>query len=185
MLTGKNDYAPTEKQPNIIMIMNESFADLQSVGDGFKTNKEVLPFFNSLKENTVRGTLQVSVSGGGTACTEYEVLNRQRQRFLPNGRRRFFRRTSTPARRPSSGRCASRAIRPQPFIHIAPAAGTVSAPTPISALKRAPHRRHCAAGNDLDAAWSEAVEAIDPDDGDVLNRLFMSDHYDFKIVREL
>ena len=37
----------------------------------------------------------------------------------------------------------------------------------------------------FDAAWSEAVEAIDPDDGDVLNRLFMSDHYDFKIVREL
>lgn len=70
MLSGANDYETASAQPNIIVIMNESLSDLQSKGKGFDTNEPVLEFFNSLKENTVRGDLQVSVAGGSTACTE-------------------------------------------------------------------------------------------------------------------
>ena len=73
-------------QPNIIMIMNESFADLQQVGD-FTTNEDYMPFLRSLagQENTVTGDLYVSTFGGGTATTEFEVLTGDTTAFLPYG----------------------------------------------------------------------------------------------------
>ena len=40
--------------PNIIAIMNESFADLEVLGE-FSTNREVLPVLHGLKENTIKG----------------------------------------------------------------------------------------------------------------------------------
>ncbi len=70
--------------PNLIIIMNESFADLQDVGS-FETNQEVLPFWNSLEENTVKGSLYVSVFGGHTANTEYEVLTGDSYALCPSG----------------------------------------------------------------------------------------------------
>lgn len=76
----------TEFRPNIIMIMNESFADLQDVGE-FETNEDYLPFLHSLegKENTITGDLLVSTFGGGTATTEFEVLTGDTMAFLPYG----------------------------------------------------------------------------------------------------
>ena len=71
-------------QPNVIVIMDEAFADLQQVGT-FETNEEVIPFFNSLTENTVRGRLYVSVFGGHTSNTEYEFLSGDSIAFLPSG----------------------------------------------------------------------------------------------------
>jgi phosphoglycerol transferase MdoB-like AlkP superfamily enzyme len=62
-----------ETYPNIIVIMNESFADLSVLGD-FDTNEEVTPFLNSLTENTVKGYLYSSVYGGNTANSEYEFV---------------------------------------------------------------------------------------------------------------
>ncbi len=62
-----------KSRPNIIVIMNESFSDLRSVGD-FETNIEYMPFFNSLEKNTVKGELLVSPFGGYTCNTEYEFL---------------------------------------------------------------------------------------------------------------
>lgn len=62
-----------EDYPNIIVIMNESFSDLTVLGE-FATNQEVLPFLNSLQDNTIRGNLYSSVYGGNTANTEYEFL---------------------------------------------------------------------------------------------------------------
>lgn len=59
--------------PNIIVIMNESFADMSVLGD-FTTNEEVLPFLNSMKDNTIKGKLYSSVYGGNTANSEYEFL---------------------------------------------------------------------------------------------------------------
>ncbi|MFR4318131.1 MAG: hypothetical protein ACLT2Z_00815 [Eubacterium sp.] len=44
-----------------------------------------MPFFNSLKENTIRGQLWVSVFGGGTASTEFEALTGNSMAFVPNG----------------------------------------------------------------------------------------------------
>lgn len=73
-------------QPNIIMIMNESFADLKSIGD-FETNEDYMPFIHSLAEaeNTISGDLLVSTFGGGTATTEFEVLTGDTMAFLPFG----------------------------------------------------------------------------------------------------
>lgn len=62
--------------PNIIAIMNESFADLEVLGE-FETNKEVLPVLKSLQENTIQGDLYVSIYGGNTANSEYEFLTGQ------------------------------------------------------------------------------------------------------------
>ncbi len=71
------------KKPNVIVIMDEAFADLQSVGEYFNTNEEVTPFFNSLEEDTVRGYAYVSVFGGQTANSEYEFLTGCSKAFLP------------------------------------------------------------------------------------------------------
>lgn len=57
----------------IIVIMNESFSDLRVLGN-LQMSEENLQFFNGLEENTIRGNLNVSVLGGGTANTEFEVL---------------------------------------------------------------------------------------------------------------
>lgn len=79
----KADTQSNAKNPNVIVIMDEAFADLQSVGKHFNTNEEVTPFFNSLKEDTVRGYAYVSVFGGQTANSEYEFLTGCSKAFLP------------------------------------------------------------------------------------------------------
>ncbi|WP_438830315.1 LTA synthase family protein [Lacrimispora indolis] len=58
---------------NIICIMNESLSDLKVAGD-FETNQEYFPFLNSLKENTVKGSLCVPVFGSLTSNSEFEFL---------------------------------------------------------------------------------------------------------------
>lgn len=65
--------ASTVKPVNIIAIMNESWADYSYIGD-LKTNEPVMPFYDSLKENTIKGHTLVCITGGGTAKTEYEFL---------------------------------------------------------------------------------------------------------------
>lgn len=71
-------------EPNVIVIMNEAFADLQSVGN-FETNEEVLPNYNRMEENTVKGFAYVSVFGGQTANSEFEFLTGNSKAFLPSG----------------------------------------------------------------------------------------------------
>lgn len=58
---------------NIICIMNESLSDLKVAGD-FQTNQEYFPFLNSLKTNTVKGSLCVPVFGSMTSNSEFEFL---------------------------------------------------------------------------------------------------------------
>ena len=77
----------TEVKPNIIVIMNEAFSDLSILGD-FETNEDYMPFIRSLMsgaENTVSGSLNVSVLGGNTANTEFEFLTGNTMAFLPQG----------------------------------------------------------------------------------------------------
>ena len=74
----------TKDTPNIICIMNESLSDLSVLGD-FETNKEYMPFLNSLKKNTIRGNLYVPVIGAGTSNTEFEFLTGHTTAFLPSG----------------------------------------------------------------------------------------------------
>ncbi|MDO4622500.1 MAG: sulfatase-like hydrolase/transferase [Eubacteriales bacterium] len=61
------------KPVNVIVVMNESWCDYRYVGD-LVTNKEIMPFYDSLKENTIKGHSLVCITGGGTAKTEYEFL---------------------------------------------------------------------------------------------------------------
>ena len=72
----------TEKTPNVISVMVESFADLERLGE-IKTDEEITPFTNSLKENTISGTMHSSIYGAHTAVSEFEFLTGNSQRFLP------------------------------------------------------------------------------------------------------
>lgn len=72
----------SKKTPNIIVIMNEAYTDLRYVGP-FKTSNPYMPYFNSLKENTVKGTMHTSIFGGSTANTEYEFLTGNSLAFMP------------------------------------------------------------------------------------------------------
>lgn len=74
----------TQDQPNILVIMNEAFSDLSVYGD-FNTTEDYMPFWRSLKKNTIRGNLYVSVKGGNTANTEFEFLTGNSMAFLPTG----------------------------------------------------------------------------------------------------
>ncbi len=69
--------------PNIIVIMNESFADFRMLGE-LRTNTPVTPFLDSLKRDTIRGYALSSVYGGNTANTEFEFLTSQSMAFLPD-----------------------------------------------------------------------------------------------------
>jgi len=70
--------------PNIIIIQNEAFADL-SIPYDIKTNQDYMPFIRSLTENTRKGYLNMSLTGGPTANTEFEILMRSTLSFLPYG----------------------------------------------------------------------------------------------------
>ena len=73
-----------KEKPNVIAIMNESFADLSIEGD-FETTRPYMENFYSLKDNTVRGNLSVNVFGGGTCNSELEFLTGLNTSFLPSG----------------------------------------------------------------------------------------------------
>ena len=73
----------TTKKPNVIAIMNESFADLKAVGD-LQTSKDYMPFFRKLKENAIKGYTYSSVFGGNTANSEFEFMTGNTLAFLPD-----------------------------------------------------------------------------------------------------
>lgn len=76
--------AATSENPNIIAIMNESYADLSILGD-FKTSIPYMSFYQSLIPDTIHGNLSVSVLGGGTCNSEFEFLTGLTTAFLPSG----------------------------------------------------------------------------------------------------
>lgn len=74
--------AVSEKHPNIIVVMDESYADLSVLGK-FDCAEDYAPFYRSLRDNTIKGTLHSSVFGGNTANTEYEFLTGNSLAFMP------------------------------------------------------------------------------------------------------
>ena len=74
----------TKQTPNVIAVMNESFSDLSVLGD-FKTNQDYMPFYHSLKKNTIKGNMYMSSFGGQTANSEFEFLTGSSMAFLPGG----------------------------------------------------------------------------------------------------
>ena len=77
----KKDY------PNVIVVMNESFADIPNMAeDGIlNINQEVTPFINNWNDNVIKGHFLSSVLGGGTAKTEFEFLTGNSGAFYPSG----------------------------------------------------------------------------------------------------
>lgn len=74
LLTGyTEDEINAEEMPNIVVIMNESFSDLRVINN-FETNEEFLPYYKSMKKNTIKGDLFVTPLGGYTCNTEYDFL---------------------------------------------------------------------------------------------------------------
>ncbi|MDE5933520.1 MAG: LTA synthase family protein, partial [Lachnospiraceae bacterium] len=75
----------TELLPDIIVIMNEAFADIGDVGE-IETNIDYMPFYHSLTtcSNTAVGRALVSVQGGNTCQSEYEFLTGNSIEFAPN-----------------------------------------------------------------------------------------------------
>lgn len=71
-------------EPNIILIQNEAFSDLKITAD-IETDKDYMPFIHSMKDNTEKGYLNMSVTGGPTANTEFEILSRSSLQFFPYG----------------------------------------------------------------------------------------------------
>ncbi len=84
LLTGEDTYTPSGEKPNVIAIMNETFSDPATLGD-LQTNMDYLPFYHSLTENTIKGTLSVPVFGAGTSNSEYEFLTGNSISTLPSG----------------------------------------------------------------------------------------------------
>lgn len=81
----QQDTALPEELPDILVIMDESLADMRVLGSTPKTSEPVTPHLDSLTENTVRGFALSPVFGGSTANAEFELLTGCSMAFLPNG----------------------------------------------------------------------------------------------------
>ena len=73
-----------EKNPTIIVVMSESYADLSVVGD-FLTNEQVTPYYDSLQDNIMKGHALSSVFGAKTPNSEWEYMTGNSMAFLPSG----------------------------------------------------------------------------------------------------
>ncbi len=72
------------KMPHIILVLNEAFSDLQALGP-FRTDQDYMPNFRALMEEGESGQIMVSVKGGNTANSEYELFSGDTMAFLPAG----------------------------------------------------------------------------------------------------
>ncbi len=73
---------PEKKPVNIVVIMNESFGDL-TIFDELNPSEDPTPFLHSMEENTIKGWMYSSVTGGGTATIEFEYLTGFTSLFQP------------------------------------------------------------------------------------------------------
>ncbi len=79
--TSKQDMT---EYPDIIVVMNETFADLGDIGE-MDTNKDYMPFLHSLssKDDFAVGRVLVPVYGGKTCNSEWEFLTGYSLEFTP------------------------------------------------------------------------------------------------------
>lgn len=83
-MDSSSDKDSVLQYPNIILIQNEAFSDLSITAD-VDTDIDTMPFIHSLSENTQKGYLNMSVTGGPTANTEFEILSRSSLQYFPYG----------------------------------------------------------------------------------------------------
>ena len=72
-----------DKKPNIIVIMSESFWDMERI-DKIGFNEELFPTYRKLQKEGVTGRLLTNVFGGGTVNSEFEVITGFSVAFLPD-----------------------------------------------------------------------------------------------------
>lgn len=86
--TTNADYGTNQtlngKKPNIILIMNESLADYDMIGET-NYNRDPLEFLHSMKEDTLYGKDYVSIYGAGTSNSEFEAMTGNTMKFFPSG----------------------------------------------------------------------------------------------------
>ena len=75
--------AVSVKRPNIIAIMNESWADFAYYGN-LSLSESVTDYISSL-DNAIYGHAYTSVFGAGTSASEFEFLTGNSMAFLPSG----------------------------------------------------------------------------------------------------
>ena len=73
-----------EVEPDIIVIMLESFADVTKI-DGLEFSKDPLEKFRQIGSEGIMGEVYVPVLGGKTANTEFEFLTGYNVKHLPEG----------------------------------------------------------------------------------------------------
>lgn len=75
-----------DDNPNVIIIMDEAFSDLEVLGD-LELDRDPLSFCHELvsNDNVISGELNVSVWGGNTCNSEFEVLTGNTLQLLPYG----------------------------------------------------------------------------------------------------
>ena len=71
------------KQPAIVCIMNETFADISVLGNFGYTGPA---FYNSMDDCLMRGKLYTSVLGGGTCNSEFEFLTGNSMAYVGTGK---------------------------------------------------------------------------------------------------
>jgi len=82
--TDEQTVSSEEDYPNVIVIMNESFADFESFYKPPVFSKPLTPYIDSLDDNLIQGKALCSVYGGNTANSEFEFLMGHTMAFFPN-----------------------------------------------------------------------------------------------------
>lgn len=77
----ENKDVETNQTPDIILILNETFYDLKKITN-IKTDVEYMSGIKSL-DNSVNGSVVVPAIGGGTNCSEYELLTSNSLELMP------------------------------------------------------------------------------------------------------
>lgn len=73
------------KKPNVIIIMSESFCDVNSSIEGLQISENYMPYFESLCEKYPSGTAYSSVCGNNTVTSEFECLTATSSLFSTEG----------------------------------------------------------------------------------------------------
>lgn len=74
MIAGYSAQPGSDVRPDIIVIMSESFFDLNRA-KGVRLNEDIYTNFRKMQEFSGKNKIAVPAFGGGTACTEFEVLS--------------------------------------------------------------------------------------------------------------
>lgn len=77
--------ADIEAGPNVVVIMNESFADFSAINEEIPFSEELTENLLWIRKEAVWGDVYVSVFGGNTANSEYEFLTNDSMMYYPAG----------------------------------------------------------------------------------------------------